>query len=369
MSIKSEVDTASKRTERVAVIGAGLAGLTCARELFLRGYDVHLFEERETVAGRMAGIQVQPARGAEAIWFDHGAQYFTARSAEFSQQVFDWENRNVVQEWPGPFVSLTKGVCEPPPGDDVRYVGVPAMEAVCLDLLQQTGRVEDPKGGNQAARVTCSARVLPLQQTAQGWAIRYEDAQTGIITQAQGLFHWVVLALPSAICQSLLPGDSPLIEQIAPFKLGPCLAVTMAFEDSLSLDFGGAFVQNSLLRWISNNSSMPLRKKIPECWILHPSSEWSAEHWDDTDEAVLEQVGAAFEKATAVTLPESRFQTLFRWENALPLQPASSGCFSDLNQRVIIAGDWCTDARVEGAYLSGLQAARHLTEKVLNTNR
>ncbi len=374
MSIESEAGTTLRRAERVAIIGAGLAGLTCARELSLQGHDVHLFEKRETVSGRMARIRMQPDQGAnqtaEAVWFDHGAQYFTARSAEFAQQVRDWKNRGVVQQWCGPFVSLTNGVCEPPPGSDVRHVGVPGMDAICSDLLQQTCKAGsckagNPNAGNQAARITFCANVLPLQRVEQGWQIRYENIRSGVTAQLEGLFDWVVLALPSPIAQSLLPGDSPLIRQIAPFKLGPCLAVMMAFDHSLSLSFGGAFVQDSLLRWISNNSSMPQRKKTPECWILHPSSEWSAEHWNASDAAVLGQIRAAFEKAIAMVLPEPRYQALFRWENALPLQPAASGCFSDLQQRVIIAGDWCTDARVEGAYQSGLQAARRLSEEML----
>ncbi len=374
MSIESEIDTTSGRAERVAIIGAGLAGLTCARELSLQGHDVHLFEKRETVSGRMARIRMQPDRGAkqaaESVWFDHGAQYFTARSVEFSQQVHDWENRGVVQQWLGPFVKLTNGVCEPPPGNDVRYVGVPGMDAICSDLLQQICKVrsckaENPNAASRAAKITFCANVLPLQRVAQRWQVRYENTQSGVTAQPAELFDWVVLALPSPIAQSLLPGDSPLIQQIAPFKLGPCLAVMMAFDRSLSLPFGGAFVQNSLLRWISNNSSMPQRKKTPECWILHPSSEWSAEHWNASEAAIIGQVHAAFEKATAMVLPEPRYQALFRWENALPLQPAASGCFSDLHQRVIIAGDWCTDARVEGAFLSGLQAARRLSEEMM----
>ena len=39
---------------RVAVIGAGIAGLTCARELQQAGVDVHVFERNEIVGGRMS---------------------------------------------------------------------------------------------------------------------------------------------------------------------------------------------------------------------------------------------------------------------------------------------------------------------------
>jgi len=375
MSSKSESELSANQVGSVAIIGAGLAGLSCAKELLRRGYRVHVFEKCEFVSGRMARIQQQLAEGKKPLWFDHGAQYFTARSPEFSQQVYEWEDQQVVQEWHGPFVALTDGVCGPAIGDDVRYVGIPGMDALCVNLAQQCFEAGSFEAGgfdaesfeavNLNAKLTLSANVLPLQRMEKGWQVRHENPQTGTITQEEELFDAVVLAVPSALIGSILPADSPLIKQTQPFKMGPCLAVLLAFDESLSLPYGGAFVQDSPLRWISNNSSMPQRDELPERWILHSSSEWSAEHWEDCDEKVLEQVCAAFEKATANTLPESLFQALYRWEDALPLQLASQGYFSDAKQRVVIAGDWCTDARVEGAYLSGLRAARHLADAVL----
>ena len=364
MASKSEPELSAKQVGTVAIIGAGLAGLSCAKELLRRGYRVHVFEKCEFVSGRMARIQQQPTEGKEPLWFDHGAQYFTARSAEYSQQVCEWEEQQVVQEWRGPFVSLTDGICGPAIGDDVRYVGIPGMDALCVNLAQQCFET-----GNRNATLTLCANVLPLQRMEKDWQVRHKNPQTGAITKEETLFDAVVLAIPSALIGAILPADSPLIKQTQPFKMGPCLAVLLAFEKSLSLPYGGAFVQDSPLRWISNNSSMPQREELPERWILHPSSEWSAEHWNDCDENILEQVCTAFEKATANRLPESRFQVLYRWEDALPLQPASQGYFSDAKQRVIIAGDWCTDARVEGAYVSGLKAARHLAETVLKDQK
>ncbi len=361
MSKKTESDFKTNRNNSVAIIGAGLAGLSCANELLSKGVRVHLFEKRDSVAGRMARIELKHPENAEPLWFDHGAQYFTARSREFSLQVDQWIKRKIVQQWDGPFVCLDAGACGPAPGDDLRYVGIPGMDALCIDLAQHFFQQK-----NQNAKLTFNADVLPLKRAGEKWEIQHKNPCTGIVSKEKTLFDIVVLALPSADVQSMLPAGSRLIEQTASFKMGPCLAVLLAFAESLSLPFGGAFVQNSPLRWISNNSSMPRRDRTPERWILHPSSEWSAEHWNDSDETILKQVYDSFEKATAKTIPVPQIQTLYRWKNALPLQPASQSYFSDPEQRVIIAGDWCTDARVEGAYLSGLKAARYLMQELLD---
>lgn len=341
----------------VAVIGAGLAGLTCARQLLSQGYTVHVFEKQETVSGRMGTIKIPIGDAKTLCRFDHGAQYFTARSPEFLDQVSQWEGRQVVKEWKGPFVSLTEGACGPAIGDAVRYVGYPGMDELCIDLARECF-----EAGNPQAQLTVQAKVLPLQREQQGWRIHHEHSATGKITEHNQLFDAVVVALTSLQATAILPEKSPLIAQTRPINLGPCLTVLLAFEEALSVPHGGIFVQNSSLRWVSNNSSMPGRDALPQQWVLNPSSEWSAEHKNDSDEEILKQVCDAFETATATRLPKPLFQSVFRWEEALPLNPASQGYFSDPDQNLILAGDWCDDARVEGAYMSGLKAALHLSE-------
>ncbi|MDQ6881692.1 MAG: NAD(P)/FAD-dependent oxidoreductase, partial [Pseudomonadota bacterium] len=56
---------------RIAVVGAGVAGLSCARTLAQAGAKVTVFEQAAQVGGRMTSCDT--AFGT----FDHGAQYFT----------------------------------------------------------------------------------------------------------------------------------------------------------------------------------------------------------------------------------------------------------------------------------------------------
>ena len=338
-----------------------MTGLSCARQLISQGYSVHVFEQHETVAGRMATTVISSA-STQSLRFDHGTQYFTVRSPEFSQQVDLWNNQKVVQQWFGPFVSLDGGACGSAIGDDARYVGCPGMDALCVDLARQCFESK-----NGCSKLTLQATVLPLHREAEGWRVQYQNSATRLVIQEQSLFDAVVLTVPSSKVKSILPSDSPLLTEAAPIQMAPCLAVLLAFEESLSLPYGGVFVQESLLRWISNNSSMPGRNRLPEQWTLHPSSQWSAEHMGDTDAEILTQVCAAFEAATAIRIPSPLLQSVYRWEDAIPVNPTSQGYFSDPAQRLILAGDWCNDARVEGAYASGLKAAKHLVEQIMTT--
>ena len=89
------------RGRTVGIIGAGVGGLVCARELADNGFDVKVFDKGRGVGGRTATRRAEPD-----FTFDHGAQYFTARDARFQKVTADWQSRGVVAEWLGRVVRL-----------------------------------------------------------------------------------------------------------------------------------------------------------------------------------------------------------------------------------------------------------------------
>ena len=62
-----------------AIVGAGMAGVACARTLLQAGHRVTVFEKSPGAGGRMATRET-PLGG-----FDHGAQYFTVRDPRFAR--------------------------------------------------------------------------------------------------------------------------------------------------------------------------------------------------------------------------------------------------------------------------------------------
>ncbi|MCG8587547.1 MAG: FAD-dependent oxidoreductase, partial [Pirellulales bacterium] len=113
----STVEKASEET--VAIIGAGISGLICARRLVDHGFSVTIFEKSRGTGGRMA---VRRFDGGVGI--DHGAQYFTARDPVFQRQVTVWIDAGCAAQWNGRVVSLEGGRVELK-DDTTRFVGVP----------------------------------------------------------------------------------------------------------------------------------------------------------------------------------------------------------------------------------------------------
>ncbi|NBT14229.1 MAG: FAD-dependent oxidoreductase, partial [Planctomycetia bacterium] len=76
-----------------AVIGAGMAGLSAARELLAAGLAVVVLDKARGVGGRMA-----TRRMADAV-LDHGAQFFTVRGSEFAAVVEAAASAGRVVRW------------------------------------------------------------------------------------------------------------------------------------------------------------------------------------------------------------------------------------------------------------------------------
>lgn len=66
----------------ITIIGAGMAGLACARRLARAGHTPLVLDKGRGIGGRMATRRATLAEGE--VSFDHGAQYLTARAPDFA---------------------------------------------------------------------------------------------------------------------------------------------------------------------------------------------------------------------------------------------------------------------------------------------
>ena len=110
--------------KHIAIIGAGIAGLSCATVLKQADLRVSIFDKSKGPAGRMS------TRRGESWECDHGAQYFTATSEPFRYQVRSWLDSGVAREWTGRVGALSNGRTRPSTGQTTRYVGAPEMAAI-----------------------------------------------------------------------------------------------------------------------------------------------------------------------------------------------------------------------------------------------
>ncbi len=113
----------------LALIGAGIAGLSCATALQQAGLAVCLFDKSRGAGGRMS------TRRGDDWQCDHGAEYFTARHPDFRAEVARWQRVGVAGWWDPSLWLLAGDSPEERQSTIERFVGIPAMTAPARYLV------------------------------------------------------------------------------------------------------------------------------------------------------------------------------------------------------------------------------------------
>lgn len=324
------------KTSKVAVIGAGVSGLSCARNLTDRGWQVTVFEKSRGVGGRMA-----VRRTDSELAFDHGAQYFTVRDGRFAETVAQWQRQGCAARWEGRIAVIQNGIVRLDLDDTPRFVGVPGMNAVCKQLAD-------------GVEVRCQSRVSPPRREEAAWILRDEAGRL------LGQFEYVVISTPSPQAADLLAHVPRLAAQTRLVAMQPCWTVILAVENRIAAEFDGAFVHESPLSWISRNSSKPQRSRDLDSWVLQGSAEWSSAHLDADPNIAQRDLLSAFWRSLGQSPQVSRFDAVHRWKYARASEPLSDRFWFDATLGVGVCGDWCCGSRVEGAFLSGWALAERM---------
>jgi renalase len=329
--------------KRVAIIGAGVAGLACARELAEHGHDLVVYEKSRGPGGRM------PTRWTERdatppIGFDHGTQYFQASSPSFVDLVRKAEQAGAVAPWAGKVVDLGYNLIQPHASQTTRWVGTPGMAsfgrfmAKGLDVRLQSKVVQ-----------------VAAQQDQYQLTVHMGD---GTVRVESG-FDAVVCAVPAEQVGPIFSEvDQRLAGLSAQVKSNVTWAVMIRPREALKVEFDGAFVVDSPLGWICRDSSKPGRA-MGDRWLLQATADWSNLHQDYAPDEVGKMLLDVFCNVTG-ELVEPLDLVAHRWLYSLPVNPLGIQCHLNEAGNIGACGDWLSGARVEDAFMSGYSLGNQL---------
>lgn len=309
----------------ICIIGAGMAGLACATRLAEAGLLISIIDKGRGPGGRMAPRRTEIE--GQAVSFDHGAQYFTARDPGFLAAVKEWEATGVAAPWPAA-------------GKDA-YVGIPGMNGPIRGMAHS----RDVKWGTRAESI---------ERNGNGWIVEaggdHFEAKT------------VLVAIPAEQANELLQPVAPEFANVAAkASSAPCWAVMAGFQQTIDIKPDTIRADDAAISWAARNSAKPSRAG-EECWVIHASAERSRELIDLPKEDAAQVLLNDFFEQTGTDPVEPVHLAAHRWlySMAEALEGAPSR-FDPVN-RIGIAGDYLHSPRVEGAWLSGVS----LAEKVLS---
>lgn len=343
---KTHPMASSAPSRSIAVVGAGMAGIVCARTLIQAGHQVEVFEKSRGPGGRMA------TRRTEFGGFDHGTQYFTVRDKRFQQAlqttpeaVAPWQAKTVHIMDEAGRVATASG-----PDAQTHWVAAPGMNSLPrlwaeplthLHLESQVVRIE------------------PDRLSRDRWQLQTEGP--GADTQIHAGFDAVLLALPSVQAAALLraSGQWPQAQtQLAGVQVAPCWTLMLAFPQAsgpLGPTWQAARSVHHRIAWLTRETSKPGRGTL-ERWTVQASPAWSERHLEDDEERVKAKLLRAFTEITGIRAQPGHAQ-VHRWRYAQTLQALGTSHLWRPETRLGLCGDWCLGRRVEDAFVSGLELA------------
>lgn len=336
----------------VAIIGAGLAGITCGQYLQQQGQKVVFLEKSRGLGGRLA------TRRLHNTIADHGAKFLEIQGTQTQTLVATLMARGIITPWQG-----MKDF----------YVAPLGMSAIAKNLA--TG-----------LDIRLNHKVVEINPTDQGWSIFFDISDSNNLPESIEA-KALAIAIPAPQALALLSPlgkldqnslDQNYLAQLAEIEYDACITVMAGyapeFQQILDIQTPSwqalTFPEDPILAWVGIDSTKRLQPPQPVV-VLHSNPNFAAQHLESTDLNPLGQ--ELLDHASNHLLPELNSPEWFqvhRWRYAQPKTCLNTPCFpAPTTSPLVCCGDWCQnnsldksrDSFLESALVSGLAAAQFIS--------
>ena len=360
----------------VAIIGAGLSGIACARQLTAAGYRVCILDKSRGLGGRMATRRVSPPASPE-VRVDHGLRYWQPKTLELKALTQELLAEGVLKPWNvsayeirqrGMLTAVTQAT------EDRKYVATAGMSAIAKFLTRDFAPGENLLTDHRA--VSMSYRGSHWQiECAGGAVVTAERCAIAIpAPQAVALLH-------SCVEDADLRGDlgdrlTEAADSLKAVTYFPCLTVLAGYHsrhrhDMGKLDPDGWMVTDyagTSTDWTGLDSSKRKQADSPVI-VIHSKAAFAQQYIDTGD---LQPAASVLLRANARKFAEWIAQPewfqVHRWRYA-QVNSAYPDASLAIGSTLVCGGDWCIPAQDESlptwqsidyAYLSGLALAQRI---------
>ena len=343
----------------VAVIGAGMAGLSCAQRLRQAGYSVAVVEKSRGAGGRVATRRVQGTRA------DHGARYLEPQGEAVQGLIDVLVDRQILKLWTDTVwefqhgkLSSTFNSC---------YVAPAGMNAIGKYLAQDLD-------------IWFGRRVQAISTTDnQMWHLSLEVTDDNLELPQELIAKAVVVAIPAPQALIFLNSEiglqSDFLDKLRSVDYDPCITVMAGYPAERESDLSNlnpqwktvAFPNHSELAWIGLDSSKRLESAQP-VFVVHSSANFAEKYLESTDlSAVGQQLLDRTSEHLIPWLKQPEWLQVHRWRYAFCRNPLPVSCLPAAGTLPLVcAGDLCGEGEIEAALRSGLAAANWVNSQLQN---
>jgi renalase len=333
--------------QRIAVIGGGLGGLSCARELQLRGYHPVVFEASDRLGGRCSSLSTPIG------WFDDAAQAIngTTRLQSYAAAL------------PGELAALHPWTVTATPAED-ECKGKDRDKDIDEDASSRTlkpmGLVGVPSMlalANAVARPLDVRLHTPIQQVQRRggrWVLR--DVAGDIDEDFQAL----VLAMPAPLALPLAQASAGLTAALGTVQFGSRWVLMLGSERPVGLPACREFQGSPIEKVVAMHSKPGRPSQGSQRWFIQASERWSQLHAHDDADTVVEQLLDLFSAHAGRSITPN-FVRAQPWRYGFVKTPAHapgySACLWDDDVRLGVCGDSVVASQVDLVHRSGAELA------------
>jgi predicted NAD/FAD-dependent oxidoreductase len=325
----------------VIVVGAGVAGLTCARELIRRGVSCVVLERSERIGGRCGTLSIddQPV--------DHGIAFLHAQSREFALELDALGDDGKLRGWP---LRVRES----------RSATLPAGLRGQRRMARRSGVAEFPAYLAREVEVRCGCEITALATAGERVRLTLADRST-----IEAPFVAIATALDDALRMvtpvvSEWPGAAAHLAGLRALRWVPTLTLVVRYPDDApepGFDLwhpGGTAILGAVVH-DSGKRSEHARRVL----VLHAREAFSREYLNrDPDEWASEMLWEAGQLLGGWAARPAAYRT-HAWPCAR-LRPGQTmgevvTFESPAGGSVSLCGDaFAAQTGLEGAYMSGI---------------
>ncbi len=326
------------QTPRVAIIGAGLTGLSAARRLIEAGIETELFEKSRGVSGRAATRRLE--FHDLTLRFDHGSPFLTSAQLQAIQPLTNSPN---IPPGPAPLdvrvhrelddealISITSGM---------NQVGKSLAQGLKIYLSYEVTEIV-PSDGNRR------------------WKIVTKDA---VVTED---FDYVITTVPPRQAADILRStNSAMVRSLIPIEPQGCWSLMLVTKPAIRLSLVSD-PGNKIIERVINENAKGQSSAHLGLYTVHAKRPWSQRHMQttkaDVQKAMIEGL-----QSLGINSRHILYAQLHRWLYAGVVQPFGRPYLSDAQRGLYCAGDWCLGNDINSALRSANATAASIIQSLV----
>lgn len=311
---------------RAGIVGAGIAGASCAGLLADAGWEVEIFEKARGAGGRLSSRRL-----GDAEWVALGSPFITGKRDPFKSQLREW---------------VRQGWLEPIRGNVVKGRATVSWSQAQLQnhyqpLIEPSQIVRNLLGRATLHVNTRVAHVAPR-------SIVLEDGQV------RDGFDCVIVAIPTVQAVALLDALPMLKSRLeSRCQYRPIWSFAMRWPGGLAAD---------VIQFDDELLDLAVRQPSgKDLWIVHSTHLFAETYLEASVEEASTRGASALMGLLALPWPVE-VESAHLWRYAQPQAQLEGFWLGDRENRVALIGDGITGGSVERAWESGTRLAQALVQ-------